>query len=299
MAGSRVAIVRSKRIRSLSSALDSALLTALFQRGFELLTGLKKIEESVASVFKPTDFVGLKINTIGGKLISTRPETALSLAQILTRAGLKENRLIIWDRTNRELREAGFRLQSGGNGFQVFATDTAGAGYDRELISSRNIGSMFSVIQKNMITTSVSLAVLKDHGLAGITAGLKNYFGAIHNPNKYHDQGCNPYIAELFDTFPIKSKHKLTIIDCLTVQCHKGPSFHAKWAEKYGGIILSFDPVAADRVGWLLVEKLRAAKGLPTLAEERREPAYLKTAEKIGLGTATLDRIELIEDELP
>ncbi len=57
--------------------------------------------------------------------------------------------------------------------------------------------------------------------------------------------------------------------------------------------------MAADRVGWALVERLRAAKGLPSLAEEGREPAYLLTAEKMGLGRADLTGIETIEETVP
>jgi len=56
--------------------------------------------------------------------------------------------------------------------------------------------------------------------------------------------------------------------------------------------------VAADSVGWQVIEKLRARKGLPTLEEEKRRPLYLLTAEKMGLGAAGLDRIQILEDEV-
>jgi len=131
-----------------------------------------------------------------------------------------------------------------------------------------------------------------------VTAGMKNYFGAIHNPNKYHDSRCDPFVAELFESGPVKDKHKLSLLDALVVQYHRGPSFHAQWAERSGRLIFSFDPVAADVVGWRLIEDLRAEKGLPSLLEEGREPGYLKTAEKLGLGRAGWDSIEVIRDEV-
>jgi hypothetical protein len=92
-------------------------------------------------------------------------------------------------------------------------------------------------------------------------------------------------------------KHKLSILDCLVVQYHRGPSYHARWAEKYEALIFSLDPVAADFVGWQVIEKLRAKKGLPTLKEEDREPTYLKTAEKKGIGKANRNEIKIIEEE--
>jgi uncharacterized protein (DUF362 family) len=140
--------------------------------------------------------------------------------------------------------------------------------------------------------------VLKDHGLAGVTAGMKNYFGAIHNPNKYHDFNCDPFVAEIFDHRLIKSKHRLSILDAMTIQYHRGPSYHATWAENYNALIFSLDPVAADRVGWNIIEILRAKNGLPSLKEEKRPPMYLETAGKMGLGESNLNKIQILEEEL-
>jgi uncharacterized protein (DUF362 family) len=299
MAKSRVVIVRSGAITDPGSPADQARILKVFSRGFGLLTGEREERSAVLSVFRPEDRVGIKVNTIGGRAISTRPEISLALAGWISRNGLAEKNIIIWDRTNRELRDAGYRLAAGGGGFQVFGTDTDGAGYGSELVSHLNIGSLFSKIQADLVTASVSLAILKDHGLAGVTAGMKNYFGAIHNPNKYHDFHCNPFVPEVFDSPPVKGKHRISVLDCLVVQYHRGPSFHPQWAERYGGFIFSLDPVAADRVGWALIERFRAAKGLPSLAEEGREPAYLLTAEKMGLGRADLGVIETIEETVP
>jgi hypothetical protein len=86
----------------------------------------------------------------------------------------------------------------------------------------------------------------------------------------------------------------LTVIDALAVQYHKGPSYHARWAARPGTLIFSRDPVAADSAGWKLIEELRAAAGLPTLAAEGREPTYLRTAERLGLGRANAADIETI-----
>ncbi len=298
MSSAKVVVIKSKGVQSPARGLDQMKLALMIERGFNLLSGAQDIKEAVGQFFSPTDRVGIKINTIGGRNISTKPELSFSLAKLLVRNGLQDKNIIIWDRTNRELREAGYRLATDKAGLKVFGTDTEGAGYETELISHLNIGSLFSTILNNFVTASISLAILKDHGLAGVTASLKNYFGAIHNPNKYHDARCNPFIAELFDTPPVKNKHRLAIIDGLRVQYHRGPSFHPQWAEDSGLLIFSQDAVAADTVGWQIIEKLRYRKGLPTLDEEDRRPLYLLTAEKMGLGSAQLNRIHILEDEV-
>ena len=296
MAAARVVIVKAGNLWTSTGSVDPAVITKMFARGFALLTGEKDESRAVSSLFRPDDRVGIKVNTIGGKALSTRPDVALPFAGWLSRSGLQAKNLFIWDRTTRELRDAGYGTSTERTGIKVFGTDADGVGYETSLVSHLGIGSLFSKIQTEFATASVSLAILKDHSLAGVTAGLKNYFGAIHNPNKYHDFHCNPFVAEVFDAPPVKDKHKVSIIDALVVQYHKGPSYHARWAAKYGRLIFSLDPVAADSVGWSIIERLRADGGLPTLKEEGREPAYLATAEKMGLGRAGLGSIETVEE---
>jgi len=289
MARSRVVVVRSKRAWTPGGDPDPAVIDRMFARGFALLGG-------GTGLFRPDDRVGIKVNTIGGRAISTRPEVALSLAGWLGKNGLSQKNLFVWDRTTRELRDAGYAVTAARNGIKVFGTDTDGVGYGPDLVAHLGVGSLFSKIQTELVTASISLAILKDHGLAGVTGGLKNYFGAIHNPNKYHDGRCDPFVAQVFDAPPVKTKHRLTILDALVVQFHKGPSYHARWAGKFGGLVFSLDPVAADAVGWSIIERLREAAGLPTLRDEGRAPGYLRTAVKMGLGAADPESIETVEE---
>jgi len=289
MAKSRVIIIRDTTGTSSGKRADRIKLVNMLQQGFSFLDH---------RLFFPRERIGIKINTIGGKAISTQPELSLSLAAYLIGKNIQEDNILIWDRTNRELKSAGYHLKMNQNGTKVFGTDSKGIGYEPDLTAHLNIGSRFSYIQTQIINASISLAVLKDHGLAGITAGMKNYFGAIHNPNKYHDSNCNPYVAEVFDASPVRTKHRLTIIDALTVQYHRGPAFHSQWSDNFGALIFSTDPVAADFVGWQIIEKLRSAKGLPSLQEENRSPEYIFTAEKMGLGRADLNKIEVIEEDV-
>lgn len=298
MSASRVVVIRGRHGLGADDDLDRPKLTEMLSRGFRHLTGARDAGDGLSRLFSRHDRIGIKVNTIGGPKISTRPVLPLSLTELLVNSGRPSRNIVIWDRTNRELREAGYSLSDRRNDLKIFGTDAAGAGYETELISHRNIGSLYSTIQTQFVTASISLAILKDHGLAGVTAGMKNYFGAIHNPNKYHDSHCDPYIAELFESEPIKNKHRLSVLDALVVQYHRGPSFHTQWAEPAGTLIFGLDPVATDAIGWRLIEEIRSKKGLPSLKEEGREPSYLGTAERLGLGRGGNDSIEVIEDEI-
>jgi uncharacterized protein (DUF362 family) len=296
VAKSRVVVVRSEKAWTPDGNLDPVVLGRMFDRGFSRLEDGGDARAAAAALFRPGDRIGIKVNTIGGRAISTRPETALALAGWLTSTGIPEKALFIWDRTTRELRSAGYSPAAGRSGVRIFGTDADGVGYGPDLVAHRSVGSLFSRILTEFVTASISLAVLKDHGMAGLTAGMKNYFGAIHNPNKYHDSNCDPYVAEVFDAPPVRSRHRLSVLDALLVQFHRGPSYHARWATRHGGLIFSRDPVAADTVGWGLIEKLRAAAGLPTLRDEGRAPSYLRSAAILGLGQDDPAAIETVEE---
>jgi uncharacterized protein (DUF362 family) len=293
---SKVVIVRAGGSPRRPADIPPETIARMYERGLRLLMDQPGAAEAVRSIFTPSDRVGIKINGIAAPEITTGPAVSLPLARLLTAIGIPARNIVVWDRTNRELRDAGYKLNQEARDVQVYGTDTAGAGYAGEPTMHRSIASLFSSILADRLTASVSLAVLKDHGMAGVTAGLKNYFGAIHNPNKYHDDHCDPFAAELFDSPPVRTRHRLTILDALVVQCHRGPSYHPRWAEPEGALVFSLDPVAADAVGWRMIERLRAAKGLPSLEEDGRPPLHILTAEKLGLGRAGAADIRLIEE---
>ncbi len=138
------------------------------------------------------------------------------------------------------------------------------------------------------------MPLLKDHDLSGVSISLKNFYGAIHNPNKYHQNNCNPYIADL-NTHPyIQEKVKLIVCDALLPQYHGGPSFKPQWIWKLGAVLFSLDPVALDAVGADLIEQQRRQHGLPSLREAGRHPQYIHTAAEYGLGVDDLSRIDIL-----
>jgi uncharacterized protein (DUF362 family) len=137
--------------------------------------------------------------------------------------------------------------------------------------------------------------VLKDHDLAGVTLAMKNFFGAIHNPNKYHDNNCDPYIAEL-NTHPyIRRKQRLIVCDALVAQYNGGPAYKPQWAWNFSGLLIGTDTVALDYVGANIIEQKRKEIRMPSLKQAGREPKYIQTAASLGLGTSDPSQIDVIE----
>jgi uncharacterized protein (DUF362 family) len=296
----KVVVVKSSKVISPSGKVDLTLLSEMVRRGVCKLASESKAEDGLRHFFSPQDQVGLKVNCLAGKMASTHPEVALICANSLKDSGVKAKNIIIWDRSERELREVGFSLNFNGGEFRCFGTDSKGVGYSYDLINYESIGSLLSRVMDEYTNVQLNLPVLKDHNLSGVTCSLKNFFGAIHNPNKYHDNGCDPFIADLNALPQIRNQRKLVICDALRVQYNGGPSYHPQWAEHFGGIVVSDDPVAVDFVGYQIIDRIRAKHKLPGLEKAGRKPKHIFSAadQKHNLGRAKSEQIDLIEMEL-
>lgn len=228
----------------------------------------------------------------------SHPSLAQATAISLKSLGIAPHQVIIWERTSRELMGCGFPLNRRKNSaFRCFGTDERGVGYEKDLTVHGSIASRFSTIQTRLCTTMINMPVVKDHGLTGLTVSLKNIFGTLHNPNKYHENRCDPYIADA-NTVPfVREKHRLVICDALHVQYKGGPSFHPQWARAQGNILMAEDMVALDSVCADMLNRIRAKQGFPPVEEHDRLPVHLRTAanSEHRLGVCHPEQIELIE----
>jgi uncharacterized protein (DUF362 family) len=293
-AGPRVVIARDEALTRGSVDEHRALLQKLLDAAMQKLTGAKDAASAWREIIKPQERVGLKVNTLG---LSTAPVVVDAIVAGVRQAGVPAENIVIWDRFDTELGKAGFKLNKSGRGVQCRGTDAEriGSGYQDQVETSGQIGSSFSKIIAEDVDAVISVPVLKDHNLAGVTLGMKNFYGAIHNPNKYHDQNCDPYIVDVVSHRFVARKWRLTICDGLRAQYNAGPGTHPGFAWVFGGLLVGRDFVAVDAVGADLLEARRKEAGLKSLAEEGRPPKYLATATARGLGESDVRKIERVE----
>ena len=275
--------------RVVATAADAAMASVLMGA-----TGSTDGATAVRRLFKPTDVVGIKLNCLGGSRLSPRPVVVSALVDLLVAGGVARDRVILFERSSRELERAGFPIQREGSGPQCYGTDND---YDRKPRVSGSIGSCFARLVSETCTALISFGVVKDHDLAGVSAGLKNWYGVIHNPNKYHDHQCDPYVADVVNHPLIRDKLKLTVLDGVTAQCHGGPAFRASGGFSLGLLAASIDPVAADLWAWRVIDAERLRRGLPSLEEAGRPPRFIATAAGYGLGVG--DPEHLVELGVP
>ncbi|MGB2987173.1 MAG: DUF362 domain-containing protein, partial [Phycisphaerae bacterium] len=291
---SRVAIARDDALTKGRVDEHGDLLRKLLDASMQKLTGTSDAAGAWGKLFDRKDRVGIKVNTLG---LSTQPAVVDAIVAGLRQAGVPAENIIIWDRFDVELARAGFKLNKSKRGVQCRGTDAEqiGSGYQRQIESSGRIGSCFSRIVAEQVDALISVPVLKDHNLAGVSLGMKNFFGAIHNPNKYHDHNCDPYIADVVSHRFIGPKWRLTVCDATRAQYNAGPGSHPGFAWPFGGLIVSTDYVAADAVAADLLELQRKAKGLKSFADDGRPAKHIATAAARGLGESDLAKIERIE----
>lgn len=296
---SRVVVASDPALRGSGSSVDSSRIQSLLDRAMATMFD-QTIPDTTSltawrRLVRPGHRVGLKVNTLGGRGISSNFELVAAICERLQQAGIKPADIVVWDRDSDEMERAGFKIATGGNRVQCFGTDRVG--YEDDLSAYGSVGSHLSKILTRSTNVLINVPVLKDHDGAGVTVALKNMFGTIHNPNKYHPNGCDPYVADLNMLPEIRSRMRLTICDATTAMYEGGPGFKPEHSWKCNSLLVSQDPVALDRTGWQIIERKRAEKGLKTLEAEQRFPRYILTAgdHEHRLGNSDPGRIETIE----
>ncbi len=247
-------------------------------RAVRAATGARTAEAGLRALFSPEDTVGIKLNCLAGRGMSPRPEVVLAFARLLARAGVRPERIVLFERSTRELRRAGF------TDCAPFSCEGIDNRWDPEIRTSGQIGSLFARLVTRECTALVSFGVLKDHDLAGVSAGMKNWYGVIHNPNKYHDDNCDPFVADVFRCPVVRDRFRLTVLDAGTAQYDGGPAYRPSATWPLGLVAVSADPVAVEAWGWRVIDAERKRRGLPPLAAADRTPRWIATAARYGLG---------------
>ena len=145
-------------------------------------------------------------------------------------------------------------------------------------------------------TALINARPMRSHHWAGVGSLIKNYIMFIPEPISIHPDSCAD-LATIWDLPIIKGKTRLNVLVMFTPQFHSfGPhSFNPKYVWKYYGLILAFDPVAADATGLRIIEAIRREY----FGDDRplNPPAkHIAVADtKYHLGTSDPARIELIK----
>ncbi|MBM3311465.1 MAG: DUF362 domain-containing protein [Candidatus Aminicenantes bacterium] len=304
---------------------DAARVEKAVARGMAELTGESDPAKAWSLFVTPQDVVGIKINPIGGKTISTKPEVVDAVIAGLRAAGVPKANIVIWDRRLHQMLDAGFtaerfpgialagtEMRGPNNDFydeagELWAKDNIDRGakfyfadlemaYNKNLLAAMiNQGkeSYFTKLVTQKVTKVINVPVLKNSG-GTVTLCLKNLaYGALSNTSRLHKIWAKS-VAEP-NGFPyLRDKVVLNIVDALQAQYDKGPGANPQFVYDAGLMMFGTDPVAVDAVAHEYLVKVRVEKGVQQF-DVARNREYLDLAAGLSLGVASGDKINLAE----
>jgi hypothetical protein len=255
--------------------------------GVAALTGLDAAP-AWAALFAPEERIAIKVNTIRGSLFWTPISLVTAITDRLQAAGIPAEQIVIFDRSNAEMENAGFALNPDGPGVRCRATDT-------DYVPGWTLDGSdvwLSRILVDECDALINTPVLKQHGTSGVTFAMKNHYGSFDRPETFHGRRILA-LADLNGLPPIKERTRLIVGSALTI-CTRD------WQSAVTGdsLLVSFDPVACDTVALQLCTEAMAAQGLSTTAETALAAGWLTRATELGLGASDPADMELVEIQL-
>ena len=316
-------VVRVKTGRNpVGQKIDGARVAKEIEAGMAELTGEKDMAKAWGRFFGPQDFVGIKVNPIGGAILSTKPEVVDAVIAGLLAAGVRKENIFIWDRRHFQLQDAGFTPErfpsvrilgtemKGPNGEfydakgELWAKDNIDREalpyiadvemkYDKETLPymiNEGKSSYFSKIVTQTVTKIVNVPILKNAG-ATATCCLKNLsYGSISNTSRLHKLWMKSVVEPV--AFPVlRDKVVLNVVDGLQSCYDGGPGANPKFIYDANVLLFGTDPVALDSVAHDIIVKERMVRGTQQIDNRARSATFLDIAEKLGLGFAARDKI--------
>jgi hypothetical protein len=309
---------------------DPAVVNKMFEHGLTELTG-QNLKKSFDLLFTKDDVVGIKVNPVGAPLINTTPALASAVVAWLTANGIPHGNIILWDRFDDMLKEAGFtaerfpgvRIES----LQTMAEDgkpwknekgehPSAANFDLEAyyfakgVEGRGVKgydnddayanqhvftgeySYFGKLVTKRLTKIINLAAFKNTG-NGVSMATKNLgYGAICNTGRLHQPLFFKVCTEVLAAPWVRDKLVLNITDGIRGQYDGGPMPNEQFWYPNNALYLATDPFALDRIGQEQMVAKRKAMGVK-VNEHPRFTEYLDYAQTLGLGVGDPAKIKL------
>lgn len=311
-----------------NDAFDIGVLDGMLARGMLAMTGAPALPEAWRTLVRPDEIVGIKVNPVAGKLLSTSPELVHVIIRQLEASGIPRKNIVIWDRRAFELAEVGFTPDAF-PGISILGTeqkdakdsfyDADGRQYGERMIDTAwyywadveehydaetlpymiNEGksSYFSRICTKDVDCIINVPILKNAG-ASVTLCLKNLaFGAITNTGRLHKQLWAETCAEVPAFPPLRDKVVLNVVDGIRGCYQGGPAANQQYICNFNTLLVGTDPVAVDRIGYDIILKKRLEEKIQK-EESVKGRRFLELAQEMQLGVAdqskiTLERIAL------
>lgn len=278
---------------------------AMVTAAMTTLTGKASLREAFACFVHPSDVVVIKVNGIAGRKsrkMGTNVEVIAPIARAIVDLGVPPEKVTVLEQFRDFLmatrciqaREGLVGAPEMPQGIRYALHSNKDAVMDEILVGG--VPTQFCTTFTSS-TVVINVTQMKDHSICGFTGALKNItHGCCLNPHDFHQHKATPQIAHLYAQEVVRSRVAVHISDAFQVIYDEGPiDVNPNKRVRHEAVYASTDPVALDTIGWEVIESFRKKHGMPTLAEAKREPTYIRIAEQLGLGVADRASITLRE----
>jgi uncharacterized protein (DUF362 family) len=275
-AKSKVVIARDAALHGPGGQLDEKRVLDLLDRAIAAYTGRDHPVEAWKRIVPVDKVIGLKVNGLGGRGISTHAALVLAVCERLQQAGVKAGSILVWERDARSLEACGLTVNTDPSRVRCYGNDVGG--YEDQPVAFGRVSVRLAKILTRQCDMVIGLPILKDHSGAGITFAMKNMYGVVQQPYELHANYCNPGVADLNCIPTVRDKVRFTIGDAMTAVYNGGPGFRPEYLWQPNALIVGEDRVAVDHTAWQMIERKRAEAGVATLEADGRLPQYIATA---------------------
>jgi len=311
---------------------DIQRLQKMFEQGLETLTE-RNLKKSFKLFFEKQDIIGIKVNPVGAPHINTHPEVVQVILDWLLQNGMRKENIIIWDRFDYMLTDAGFTPERfpgiAIEGLQTMDESAAGGESDDNSrwldrdgnhVSVKNFNqevyfwadvegpkdlpylnqhvfngkySYFGKLLTEKLTKIINVPAFKNTG-NGVSMATKNMgYGSVCNTNRLHRPLFFDVNVEVMAFPVIRDKLVLNITDAIRGQYDGGPAAATQFIYPLNKLYLATDPFALDLICHHSIMDKRKEMNVK-VNEHPRFTEYFRYAEKLGLGIGHPEKVNHI-----
>ncbi len=240
---------------------------AMFDRGMAAMGGMGRfVRRGQRVAIKTNASWDVPVELAG----NTNPLLLQRIVRHCLEAGARE--VLLFDHAIEEYRRcreaSGLDAIARDTGAKIVPAETEGY-YERRAVGGKALADALvhqAVLEADVL---ISAPVLKHHGGTGMTAGIKNFMGAVWDRRMYHRNNLSQCIAD----FLLVRKPDLTVLDAYRVVTGNGPRARSAANVQLAKMqVISTDVVAAD------------ASGARILGRRPEDYEHVRLAHAMGFG---------------
>ncbi len=261
------------------SVADSSKLGRMLEKAVMQLAGTEAPPQAWRALLGDAQRPLIKFNSVTATLINTNGAMARALIRQLVAAGYEAGAICMVEEPTGLAEE--------------LETKGPALGWSGEV----RIGDQIEQVAQYWLNADavINVGALKSHQIAGVSGCCLNIsHSIIRRPARYHDNGCSPFVGQVWSNPVVHQPVRLNILSALRVVLDHGPDATDADIATCGMLVAGRDPVAVDSIGLSLLNVQRHNADISASVNA----GYLPAAALSGAGRCRRDQIKLSTHEV-